>query len=298
VIRSMTGFAAVSREENGHKASVTIKSVNHRFLDVVITAPQMLAALEARIRGLTQSRVTRGRLDVMLSVDFTVPPARDVVLDEGLLTSLTHALDAARAKGLLSGGLTASDVLRIPQALEIRAKAGEQGQPGLPDAATALVDAVVSEAMDALVLMRATEGGFLATDLETRLGTISTLVDEVERLSREGQQGLEQRLRERLAGLAPDVAGDPAAVAQEIVRFVARSDVDEETVRLRGHVVHWRGLAAGPEPCGRKLDFLVQEMNREINTIGSKVEGSRATELVIAAKAELERMREQVQNVE
>jgi uncharacterized protein (TIGR00255 family) len=98
--------------------------------------------------------------------------------------------------------------------------------------------------------------------------------------------------------LPPDVQGDPAMTAQEIVRFVARSDVDEELVRLRSHFEHWRALADGPEPCGRKLDFLVQEMNREINTIGSKAEGTRATEIVIAAKAELERVREQVQNVE
>jgi uncharacterized protein (TIGR00255 family) len=94
------------------------------------------------------------------------------------------------------------------------------------------------------------------------------------------------------------VQGDPAAIAQEIVRFVARSDIDEEVVRMRSHLEHWRSLAAGPEPCGRKLDFLVQEMNREINTMGSKVEGARATEIVIAAKAELERVREQTQNVE
>jgi uncharacterized protein (TIGR00255 family) len=94
------------------------------------------------------------------------------------------------------------------------------------------------------------------------------------------------------------LASDPAGLAQEVVRFVARSDVDEEIVRMRGHLDHWRGLATGAEPCGRKLDFLLQEMNREINTIGSKAEGPRATETVVAAKAELERIREQVQNVE
>jgi uncharacterized protein (TIGR00255 family) len=117
-------------------------------------------------------------------------------------------------------------------------------------------------------------------------------------LAREGQAALEGRLRERLAALPADLAGDPVAVAQEVVRFVSRSDIDEELVRLRSHVDHWRGLAEGAEPCGRKLDFLVQEMNREINTIGSKVEGAGGTEVVIAAKAELERIKEQVQNVE
>ena len=113
-----------------------------------------------------------------------------------------------------------------------------------------------------------------------------------------GQTQREAKLRERLASLPADLQGDPSAMSQEIVRFVARSDVDEELVRLRAHFEHWNALSEGPEPCGRKLDFLVQEMNREINTIGSKAEGTRATEIVIQAKAELERVKEQVQNVE
>jgi uncharacterized protein (TIGR00255 family) len=167
-----------------------------------------------------------------------------------------------------------------------------------PASVAALLDATMTGALDALVVMRTTEGRFIQTDLDARLVTLSGFVDDLERVGREGQQNLEARLRERLAGLPADIHGDPAALAQETVRFVARSDVDEEIVRMRGHAEHWRVLSGGPEPCGRKLDFLVQEMNREINTIGSKVEGARATELVIAAKAELERLREQVQNVE
>jgi uncharacterized protein (TIGR00255 family) len=127
---------------------------------------------------------------------------------------------------------------------------------------------------------------------------IAEFVSTLEREAADGQRQLETRLRERIAGLPTDLQGDAAAVAQEVVRFVSRSDVDEEVVRLRSHLEHWRSLASGPEPCGRKLDFLVQEMNREVNTMGSKVEGAKATEIVIAAKAELERIKEQVQNVE
>jgi len=297
VIRSMTGFAALSRETAGQRVSLSVKSVNHRFLDVVVKAPQVLSPLEARLKAIAQRLVTRGRVDVSLAVEFTVMPPREVVLDEPLLERIAAALDSARERGLVKGELTASDVLRIPQVLEIRARS-QEGPAALPEGLTELVEEVATEAFEALVVMRQTEGTFLAADLETRLGTIVTLVEEIERLARDGQQQLEQRLRERLATLAPDVAGDPASVAQEIVRFVARSDVDEEIVRLRGHFEHWRGLSTGPEPCGRKLDFLVQEMNREINTLGSKAEGARATELVIAAKSELERIREQVQNVE
>ncbi len=157
---------------------------------------------------------------------------------------------------------------------------------------------MAGDALDALVAMRETEGRFLGVDLEARLATMGGWSIALETLALEGQSRLDARLRERLAALPADLVLDPSALTQEVVRFVARSDVDEEIVRMRGHIEHWRGLAAGPEPCGRKLDFLAQEMNREINTIGSKVEGGRATEIVIAAKAELERVREQVQNVE
>jgi uncharacterized protein (TIGR00255 family) len=146
--------------------------------------------------------------------------------------------------------------------------------------------------------MRQTEGRLVEADLTERLLTIQRFVAALGVAAGEGQRQLEARLRERLDALPSDLRGDPNAVARELVRFVSRSDIDEELVRLRSHIEHWRGLAAAPEPCGRQLDFLVQEMNREINTIGSKVENVQATDTVIAAKAELERIREQVQNVE
>jgi uncharacterized protein (TIGR00255 family) len=293
----MTGFASVGREEAGQRVNVTAKSVNHRFLDVQVKAPSMLGAIEGRLRSQAQQRLARGRVELTVGLEFTVPPPREVALDEALLGRVAEAMEIARAKGLVSGGLTASDALRIPQILDIRSR-GEANALPVPEEASALVERAVGEAMDALVIMRETEGRFLAADLDARIKTLADFVEELERLSHDGQAQLEARLRERLAELPPDLAGDPAAVAQELVRFISRSDVDEEIVRLRGHVEHWRALADGLEPCGRKLDFLVQEMNREINTIGSKVEGLRATELVIAAKAELERIREQIQNVE
>ena len=296
MIRSMTGFAAVSREENGEKVNLTVKSVNHRFLDVQIKMPSSLGALESRIKTVLQQRLTRGRLEVSLFVERTTPAPKDVVLDEALVERVAQAVEAAKARGLLTGSLTASDMLRIPQALEVRPRVDLAS--GVSEPMSLLVDAALQDAVDALVVMRTTEGGFLEADLDARVATIGVMVEDLERLARAGQEDLTARLRERLAGLPADLAADPAALAQEVVRFVARSDVDEEVVRMRGHLDHWRGLVKGSEPCGRKLDFLLQEMNREINTIGSKAEGPRATETVVAAKAELERLREQVQNVE
>ena len=293
----MTGFASVSREAAGDKVHVTMKSVNHRFLDVAWKGPQALSAIEQRMKTLIGTRVTRGRVEVQIVVEVTRPPEREVIVDDRLVEQLVAAIEVLRGRGVVAGPLAASDLLRIPQVLEVRTKVADADEE-VAAALTALVELTVSETLTALVAMRDTEGTFLATDLAARLATMSGYVDALAREAAEGQRQLEARLRERMAQLPVDLQGDSAALAQETVRFVARSDVDEEIVRLRGHFEHWQGLATGPEPCGRKLDFLIQEMNREINTIGSKVEGGRGTELVIAAKAELERIREQVQNVE
>jgi uncharacterized protein (TIGR00255 family) len=292
----MTGFASISREESGDKVSVMLKSVNHRFLDLQLKAPQSLAALEQRVKSVLQQNLTRGRVEATVFVERTATPAREIVLDESLLENLSAVIENARSRGLVSGSLSVSDLLRVPQVLEIRSK-GEAGA-AISEGLGALVEATVREATAALIGMRETEGRFLAADLAGKLAAIGAFVDDLERLARAGQEQLVEKLRERLAGLPADLAGDPVALSQEVVRFVARSDVDEEVVRMRGHIEHWQALAAADEPCGRKLDFLLQEMNREINTIGSKAEGPRATETVIAAKAELERLREQVQNVE
>jgi uncharacterized protein (TIGR00255 family) len=297
VIRSMTGFASVSRDVGGDKVQITMKSVNHRFLDVSVKLPQALQGLDQRVRALIQQRLSRGRVELQIAAEVTSPPEREVVVDERLLEQVAAAVDTARARGIVTGSLTPSDLLRLPSVLEIRTRAADAGT-SVPVTLSALVELALTEALEALIVMRETEGRFLAADLSARLASIGGYVDALEREAGAGQRQLEARLRERVAQLPVDLHGDPAALAQEIVRFVARSDVDEEIVRLRGHLEHWHGLAGGPEPCGRKLDFLVQEMNREINTIGSKVEGVRGTEVVIAAKAELERIKEQVQNVE
>jgi uncharacterized protein (TIGR00255 family) len=294
----MTGFAALSREAEGEKVSVTVKSVNHRFLDLAIRAPQALAPVEARIRALVQQRVTRGRVELSVAAEVSTPPPREVVIDETLVERLMAALEPLRLRGVVSGALTPSDLLRIPQVVDIRTRPVDGAASALPASLVELVVQCVADALDALVGMRETEGRFLASDLQARLDVMRGFVDRLEQASGEGQRTLEVRLRERLAALPADLQGEPAAVGQEIVRVIARSDIDEELVRLRSHFEHWRRLAEGPEPCGRKLDFLVQEMNREINTIGSKAEGVTASELVIAAKSELERIREQAQNVE
>jgi uncharacterized protein (TIGR00255 family) len=160
------------------------------------------------------------------------------------------------------------------------------------------VEAALAEALDGLDRMRSSEGAHLAADLEERRLLLGDLFTRAAAAAAAGAETLRARLAERVKELRADPAVDDALIAQELVRFANRSDISEETVRFRGHLDHWRALSEGPEPCGRKLDFLLQEMNREVNTLGSKAEGAGVTELVVDLKAELERMREQVQNVE
>ncbi len=159
-------------------------------------------------------------------------------------------------------------------------------------------ETALAAALEALDAMRRREGELLRADLDARRGTLAAAIERVADAAAQGQGILRTRLHERIGDLGSGLTLDPAAVAQEVVRFVARSDISEELVRFRAHLVHWNDLAGGAEPCGRKLDFLLQEMNREVNTIGSKSEGLQVSPIIVDMKAELERMREQVQNVE
>jgi uncharacterized protein (TIGR00255 family) len=160
------------------------------------------------------------------------------------------------------------------------------------------VESALSDALDELDRMRASEGAHLRADLDARRTGLGGLFERAAGAAAAGNEALRARLAERVKELRVDPAVDEALVAQELVRFANRSDTTEETVRFRAHLDHWKALSDGAEPCGRKLDFLLQEMNREVNTLGSKAEGLGVTELVVELKAELERMREQVQNVE
>jgi uncharacterized protein (TIGR00255 family) len=162
----------------------------------------------------------------------------------------------------------------------------------------AAVEQALEQTLRDLDTMRAREGDHLREDLESRRLAISQFAERVSAAADEGRAGVEARLSDRIREVRLDAPVDETLVAQEVVRFAARSDVSEELTRLRGHVAHWGALADGAEPCGRKLDFLLQEMNREVNTIGSKADGLRVSELIIGAKAELEKMKEQVANVE
>ena len=299
MIKSMTGFASLTDDDEAATITVTVRSVNHRFLDLQLRLPPTLAVIEPRLRAIVQQRVARGRVEVMVAVQQSRAPALEVELNEPFLQALGAALERAREQGYIDGVMTPGDLLRFPQALSIKDRQeGEAASEEQTARTAARVEQAVAAALDDLDEMRTREGGFLRTELDARRQQLGELFEQVSRSADQALDALRVRLSERVKELRADALADETTVAQEIARFAGRSDITEEVVRFRGHLEHWRALSDSPEPCGRKLDFLLQEMNREVNTTGSKAEGPAVSELIVTLKAELEKMREQVQNVE
>jgi uncharacterized protein (TIGR00255 family) len=293
----MTGFATATREDETATIGVTIKTVNHRHLDIQLRMPQSLAPIEADLRSLIAKSVARGRVEMAISLQLRQAAGVEVDLNEPFARALEQALDRARGAGLIAGALTPGDLLRLPQALTIRETPIDADGTFMAGVRQAVQEAVAAALCD-LDTMRNTEGHHLRADLDERRVAAADLVERIAVAADEGRVAIEQHITERVAEIRAALEADEALVAQEIVRWSARSDISEEVTRFRAHVSHWQTLADAPEPCGRKLDFLLQEMNREVNTMGSKADGLRVSELIITAKAELEKMREQVQNVE
>lgn len=296
MIKSMTGFASLTRDDERGAIGVTIRAVNHRFLDLQLRLPPAIADLEPRLRALVQKHLARGRIEISVSLQLRQPSAPHVELNEEFTQALAAAIDQARSRGVIAGELSAGDLLRLPQALTIREKLPEAG--GVSARLGTVVDEAVATALQQLDEMRVREGVHLRNDLDMRKGLLAGLITRIGAAATTGREELEARLLDRAREIAAALPIDQASLSQEVVRVAQRSDISEEVARFIGHLAHWEALSDSAEPCGRKLDFLLQEMNREINTIGSKADGLQVSEVVIQAKAELERMREQVQNVE
>lgn len=297
MIKSMTGFASLTHEDERATIGITVRAVNHRFLDLQLRMPQSLADLEPRVRSLLQKRLARGRVELAISVQLRQASVPTVELNADFASALAAVVERAREQGLVTGAMTPGDLLRLPQAVTIRERAVE-ADPAVEAQLAASVEAAVEQALLDLDAMRSREGQHLRADLDMRKQLMADVVERLREAADQGRSALEARLHDRVRELSEQLPVDQAMVAQEIVRAAGRSDISEEVTRFRAHVAHWNALSDGDEPCGRKLDFLLQEMNREVNTIGSKADGLGIAELIITAKAELEKMREQVQNVE
>lgn len=294
-IKSMTGFASLTRDRDDVVLTVTVKSVNHRYLDVQIRAPHALAELERDIRDLVQRQAARGRVELAITMQLKSAPEVEVELNASLMAALSRAATVAQDHDGVTGGLSAGDLFRFPHVVTVRERSTDEAVwSGVCDA----VRAAVAESVTEWNEMRRREGEFLSRDLAERAEGLAALVEKIVDEAATGESAHRERLTARVAELTSHIDVDAVAIAQEVVRWAARSDIHEEVARLRGHLEHMAHLSAQPESCGRKLDFLVQEMNREVNTIGSKAEGRGIAKLVVGAKAEIEKLREQIQNVE
>jgi uncharacterized protein (TIGR00255 family) len=291
MIRSMTGFGAGRGAVNGEEVDVEVRSVNHKYCEVKVRMPRELAALEHEVVRAVKERLARGGVDVAvrrMAAGSLVAPRVDVALAE----SYARAFAEVQARLGLPGQVTLADVISAEGVVRL-----DERTVDLELVGEALRRAV-GAALTQLLAMRGREGEALARDLGTRLDELERLVARVAELAPQAVEQYQTRLSERIADLTRGLPVDPARLAQEVAVFADRTDVAEEITRLRSHVGQVRALLGASEPSGRKLDFLVQEMHREANTIGSKSQHGEIAGLVVALKAEIERMREQVQNVE
>lgn len=296
-LRSMTGFGRSVATLEGVPFVVEIRTVNHRFLDVKTRLSKSLAVLDGEIRSLVSGRLARGRVEISVSTGHDEGDGgRTVVVDWDLADEIHRAHTALAEKFDLPTGLAASDLARSAGVLRVTQSTIEPA-----DVKTALL-ATIGEALDMVVAMRREEGAALAETVEGHLRQIeahrATLSKRAPRQAAAYRNRLETRIRDMLKTV--DLETDENRVLHEVAVFAEKTDVAEELARLAGHVSHVRTLidSDAAEGVGRRLDFMCQELNREANTIGSKAQDMAMTEVVVELKGELERLREQIQNVE
>ncbi len=292
MIRSMTGYGRAQGNGAGFDISVDIKSVNHRYFEFNAKLPKSCLFLEDSLKKLLQEMISRGKVEVMLSVQSKEGSDTRIGVDEVAAASCLEALRTAGEKFGLIDDIKLSDLLRFPDVFTVeRAEIDEE-------ALTAAVMQIAGDAAASYQEMRVAEGQKLREDLENRLKRVSELVSEVEKRAPELQQAYYNRLYQKLSETLEGTSIDESRVVTEAAIFADKVAVDEETVRLRSHLAQFAGLLENDGPVGKKLDFLVQEMNRETNTIGSKGQDVTIARTVVEMKSEIEKIREQIQNIE
>ncbi|WP_043433210.1 YicC/YloC family endoribonuclease [Cystobacter fuscus] len=292
MLKSMTGFGAGRARVGDEEFSVEVRSLNHKFCEVKARLPRELSALEPALVKQVKDRLARGAVDVFIKRNTATAAGTVPVVDVGLAREWARALrEVGEALGELAE-VSWSVVASQPGVVRLE----ERGMD--VESATQAVSGALEQALTALEQMRQVEGEAIRVDLETRLGLIERWSREVAGLAPRSVEEYRQRLTERVAELARGISVDEQRLAQEVALFAERSDIAEEMTRLASHLEQFRQLMGAGEPSGRRMDFLVQEMHREVNTTGSKSQHAEISARVVSMKAEVERIREQVQNVE
>lgn len=292
MIRSMTGYGSAKGTVDGLEFTVELKSVNNRFLDTSVRLPRSFLFAEDMIKSGIQKHITRGKVDVFVTMDNTGSGEMQVKINENLAKGYIEAVRSLAEQYGLPNDLTALSVSRFPDVLSVEKR--ELDAAAISEG----LSAILENALQDFDRMRLREGEKLRDDVLSRLKTIDKLVALIEKNAPQTVEEYRRRLELKMAEVLGTAGIDENRILSEAAIFADRVAVDEETVRLRSHMAQLDGMICGESPIGRKIDFLVQEFNREANTIGSKCQNMQISYVVVELKSEIEKIREQIQNIE
>lgn len=292
MISSMTGYGRAQEVIGNKDITVEIKGINHRFFEFSARVPRTYGYIEERIKSVLQRSISRGKIEVNVAIYNVDTPDSEVAVNVELAKNYLETLRASAAELNIADDLKLSHLLQLNDIFTIRKKADDE------EAVLSAVEQVTGQAVSNFVAMRRTEGSKLKEDLLSRIASIENAVGVIEEKASHMAEDYRERLFQKLTEILQDKNIDEQRILTEAAIFAEKVAVDEETVRLRSHISQFRQLLEIPEPVGRKLDFLIQEFNRETNTIGSKVQNVEITKIVVDIKSDIEKIREQIQNIE
>ena len=292
MIKSMTGFGRGHSELNGRDITVEIRSVNHRYYEFTAKIPRSISFAEERLKSLLQGKISRGKVEISVQIQNVTAVSEKISVNKEIVEEYVTALRAIKDDLGLQDNLSLSDVMRIPDAFTV-VKAETDEEQLWEDIKT-----VADEALSNFIAMREKEGRRMKDDFLNRLSVIEKNVEFIDSRAPIITENYRKRLYNRMCEVLEGKNIDENRILLEAGIFSEKTAVDEETVRLKSHIAQFREMLESSEPIGRKLDFLVQEMNRETNTIGSKVQDLEVTRVVVDQKSEIEKIREQIQNIE
>ena len=290
-MKSMTGFGRASLESNGKNYIIEIKTVNNKYSDITVTSPKRLSFMEDKIRKQIANRITRGKVEVSVSFFDFSNKSKNVVLNKEIAKEYIKQLREIADENNLSENISVVEIAKLPDILNSIDSDNDE-----EIASEALQ--CLNMALDSLIEMRKTEGENIKQDLLVRIERVQNLVDKIAENSKGIVEEYVSKLEKRVKEILKTDVVDENRIAQEAVIYADKTSIEEELTRLNSHIVQFKELVNSDGPVGKKLDFIIQEMNRETNTIGSKAGSGEITKAVIDLKVELEDIREQIQNIE
>ena len=291
MIKSMTGYGKANIQKNERNYQIEIKSVNHRYLDISIKMPKQLSYLEETIKKEISTKIKRGKIDVFITFENNSLEGREIKINTELAKAYISELKKLANQENILSDIQVTEISKYPDVLNIQNKQDDE------EIRKEVIE-TIKASLNELIQMRQIEGNKISEDLKMRLQKISSKVDEISKLSTRLIEEYVVKLEERLKQLLNGQELDQARLAQEVVIYADKCSVEEEVTRLNSHISQFKNLINSEEAVGKKLDFIIQEMNRETNTIGSKANNLQITNIVIDLKTEIENIREQIQNIE